>query len=134
MSWRSSISNEKRNMIDPIEKLADEQLFELALDVRVQLEKGTGTRPVLWLLAQQRTKAREAISKMVEVDATETDAIRNFQQEIRLYGDLIAACRDLIARGREADALIAEADRSDIAEIMSPEERQLHGFQTQGDD
>lgn len=121
-------------MIDPIEKLADEQLFELALDVRVQLEKGTGTRPVLWLLAQQRTKAREAISKMVEVDATETDAIRNFQQEIRLYGDLIAACRDLIARGREADALIAEADRSDIAEIMSPEERQLHGFQTQGDD
>lgn len=121
-------------MIDPIEALAEAQLFELALDVRVQLEKGTGTRPVLWLLAQQRTKAREAIGKIVEVDATETEAIRNFQQEIRLYGDLVSSCRDLIARGKEADALIAETDRSDISEIMSPEEQRLHGFQPQGDD
>lgn len=124
-------------MKDPTEALADEQLYELAADVQVQLEKGTGTRPVLWLLAQQRTKAREAMAKLVEVDATETEAIRSLQSEIRLYGDLVTSCQDLMVRGREADAAIAERDRSDMAEIvgsMSPEERRLHGFPQQGDD
>lgn len=124
-------------MKDPTEALSNEQLYELAADVQVQLEKGTGTRPVLWLLAEQRAKARTAMVKLVEVDATETEAIRALQNEIRLYGDLVTACHNLIIRGREADALIAESDRSDMAEIigdMSPEQQQLHGFQPQGDD
>lgn len=124
-------------MRDPTEALADEQLYELAADVQVQLEKGSGTRPVLWLLAQQRAKAADALTKLVEVDATETEAIRTLQNEIRLYSDLVTACQDLIARGREADAMIAERDRSDMSEIvgsMSPEDRKLHGLETQGDD
>lgn len=124
-------------MKDPIEALAEEQLYELAVDVQVQLEKGTGTRPVLWLLAQQRAKAREAMEKLVDVDATEADAIRALQSEIRLYGDLVTACQGLIVRGREADHMIAEEDRSDMADIigsMSPEDQRLHGFKQQGDD
>src|ERR1700733_4364366 len=104
-------------MKDPIEALADEQLFEMALDVQVQLEKGTGTRPVLWMLSQQRAKAREAMAKLVDVDATEIEAIRALQSEVRLYGDLVTSCQNLMRRGREADAMIAEKDRSDMAEI-----------------
>lgn len=124
-------------MKDPNEALADDQLYELAADLQVQLEKGTGTRPVLWLLAEQRAKARAAMIKLVEVDATETEAIRSLQNEIRLYGDLVTACQNLILRGIEADAMIAEKDRSDMAEIignMSPDERRLHGFQQQSED
>lgn len=124
-------------MTDPIAALAEEQLYELAADVQVQLEKGTGTRPVLWLLAQQRAKAAKALTGLADVDASETAAIRALQNEIRLYGDLVTACQELIVRGREADAMIAERDRSDMSEIvgsMSPEERQLHGLQQQGDD
>lgn len=124
-------------MKDPIEALSEEHLYALAADVQVQLEKGTGTRPVLWLLAQQRAKANEAMGKLVDVDATETEAIRTLQNEIRLYGDLVTSCQELIVRGREADAQIAERDRSDMADIvgqMSSDERRLHGFQPQGDD
>lgn len=123
-------------MKDPIEALAEEQMYELAADVQVQLEKGTATRPVLWLLAQQRVKASKAVVKLVEVDATETEAIRTLQNEIRLYGDLVTACQSLMARGREADTMIAERDRSEIAEIvgsMSQEDRRLHGLQQQDD-
>lgn len=124
-------------MRDPIEALGNEHLFELAADVQVQLERGTGTRPVLWLLAEQRAKARTAMAGLVEVDATEADAIRSFQNEIRLYGDLVTACQNLMTRGREADAMIAETARSDIAEIvgnMSPEDRKLYGLEQRSDD
>lgn len=124
-------------MNDPTMALANEALFTLAADLQVQLEKGTGTRPVLWLLAQQRTKACDAMVKLVEVDATETEAIRTLQNEIRLYSDLVTACQELIIRGREADAMIAETDRSELANIigdMSPEDRRLHGFEQRSDD
>jgi hypothetical protein len=124
-------------MIDAVEALSNEQLYQLAVDVQVQLEQGSGTRPVLWLLAQQRAKASVAMMKLVEVDASETQAIRALQNEVRLYGDLVEACQSLILRGREADSLINESDRSDMSEIigdMSPEDRRLHGFEQQGDE
>lgn len=124
-------------MKDPIEELGDEHLFLLAADLQVQLEKDTANRPVLFLLSEARKKARLAISQLVEVDAGETEAIRGFQAEVRLYGDLIDNCQALITRGREADGLIAESERSELAELigsMSPEERRLYRFEQQGDD
>lgn len=122
---------------DPIEELGNEQLFVLAADLEVQLEKGTGTRPVLYLLIQARKKAATALIKLVEVDAIETNAIRSLQAEVRLYSDMVQSCQELIVRGAEADRLIHENDRIDMAEIvgsMSPEEQRLYGVQTKGDD
>lgn len=124
-------------MKDPIEELGDEHLYLLAADLQVQLEKDTANRPVLFLLTEARKKARGAISKLIEVDACETEAIRGFQAEVRLYGDLIDNCQALIARGREADSLIAETERVELAELigsMSPDERRLYRFEQQGDD
>lgn len=124
-------------MRNPIEDLGNEQLYLLATDVRVQLEKDTANRPVLYLLAQARAKARIAIVKLIEVQASETEAIRELQAEVRLYGDLVEHCQALLVRGREADSLIAESERAELAEIvagMSPEEKRLIGIQQQGDD
>jgi hypothetical protein len=124
-------------MKDPIEELGNEHLYLLAADLQVQLEKDTANRPVLYLLSEARKKALTAIVKLIEVDAIEEAAIRSLQAEVRLYGDMIEACQQLIMRGREADTMIAERERSDLAELigsMSEEDRRLHGFQQQGDD
>lgn len=124
-------------MRNPIEDLGNEQLYLLATDVRVQLEKGTANRPVLFLLSMARAKASVALAKMVEVDASEVEAMRALQQDVRLYGDMIEACQALVAAGREADGLINESDRGELEEIvrdMSPEEKRLIGIQQQGDD
>lgn len=124
-------------MRDPIEELGNEQLYLLATDLRVQLEKGTANAPVLFLLNTARAKARVALAKMVEVDAGEVDAMRSLQQDVRLYGDMIAACQALVAAGREADSLISESDRGELEEIvrdMSLEDRKILGLQQQGDD
>lgn len=120
--------------IDPFEAISNDVLLELAYDLQVQLEKGTakGMRPVLYLLVQQRKKAAEAISKMIEVDVAEVDAMRSLQAEVRLYGDLVEHCEKLFNKGRDAEQQIMEADRAEMQEIvgqMAPEERQRLNLQ-----
>jgi hypothetical protein len=119
-------------MKDPITGLADARLLDLAADLQVQLEKGTGTRPVLWLLSMQREKATDAIRKLIEIDASETDAIRSLQNEVRLFGDLIESCRSLMERGKTADRKIRESDRealSELVEGLDDDERRFIGVQ-----
>lgn len=124
-------------MSDPLEKLGDEELYLLAVDLKVQLEKGTGTRPILYLLAKQRERAAMALVGLVDVDPTDTAKIRGFQQEAALYHDLIMHCRELLNRGREADRNIAENERAALAEAvegMSEEERRALNVEPRGDD
>ena len=120
---------------DPVGELADARLLELAADLSVQLEKNTGMRPVLWLLSQQRAKASNAISQLMGINPVHADAIRTLQNEVQLYQDMIEACRALLAAGRDAYAAIEEIDRDEISNIvMSPEDRQLYGFNQEGND
>jgi hypothetical protein len=123
--------------MDPIEQLAGERLRELAEEVSRQLNNKTGSRPVLWLLAEQRKRASNAIVMMIDVDPEDANAIRKIQADIKLYDDMIMSCRKLMARGREAAFEIAEGDRAAIDELvmnMSEDERRLYGLEQRGMD
>lgn len=123
--------------MDSLENLADEQLWLLAEDVRIQLEKGTGTRPVLYLLAQQRQRAVKAIIGLVNVDPTKASDIREYQKEAGLYYDLMENVREMLQRGREADMRINEREReslSDALDDMTEEERRQLNVEPRGDD
>ena len=121
---------------DPFDALSNDVLLELAYDLQVQLEKGTskGMRPVLYLLVEQRKKAASALLKMVEVDVSEQIALRELQNEVRLYTDMIGHCLKLFNKGRDAEQQIMERDRAEMEEIvghMAPEERQRLNLQTE---
>jgi hypothetical protein len=107
---------------DAISAAARAVLVDNYLDVKVQLERGTGTRPVLWLLARARNNAVIALRKMIEIDATQVEAVRALQQEVRLYGDMVESTREMIARGREADHEIAEEDRMAIGDLVDSDD------------
>jgi len=115
-------------MSDPIEVIARQRLIEMAIDVQVQLERGSGTRPVLWLLARARARATTAIYAMVKVDPTNVLEITRMQNEVNLYGDLVDDCRALLARGKEEDRELDEQDRIEIADLLSPEDAQKAGL------
>jgi hypothetical protein len=123
--------------MDSLDQLADEQLWLLAEDVRIQLEKGTGTRPVLYLLAAQRQRAVQAIKGLINVDPTDVEQISGFQREAALFFDLMENCREMLQRGREADQRIAENERESMAKMlddMSPEERKALNIEPKGED
>jgi hypothetical protein len=124
-------------MTDPIEKLADQQLLLLAADVQVQLEKGTAMRPVLYMLAEARSRAAKALLLFMDVDAEKPADIRKLQSELKLYDDMIGSVRMMLQMGREAQSRISEDNRLEIQEIvdsMSPEDRRLYNLQPQGSD
>lgn len=123
--------------MDSLERLTDEQLRLLAADVQVQLEKGTGTRPVVYLLAQQRARAVKAVIGLVNVPPNDVEAIRGYQQEAALYYDLIENCREMLAAGREAESRIKEEERASLQEAtdnMSDEDRKALQIEPRGDD
>jgi hypothetical protein len=123
--------------MDAIEEVAEERLRELAADLQVQLEKGTGMRPAAWMLAQARKKAAKAVVLFLDVDVEDTKLVRRLQGELKLYDDMVTACQALVARGKEADYRITESDRAALDEVvmqMTPEERRLHKLEPIGKD
>lgn len=114
---------------DPIGRIAELRLLENYADLMVQLEKGTGTRPILHLLHKARKRAIEANIQLVLTDPAEPAAIRRLQAEILLYDDMISACKEIVADGKDAQAIINDSERQEIQDvIMTPEQRRLHGF------
>lgn len=124
--------------MDPIEQLSDEQLVLLAADLQVQLEKTTAMRPVLFMLAKARHRARTALLALgLDVEPEDTKLIRSLQNEVKLYDDMVTACRELLASGKEAHHRISEQERDALDEVvvnMSDDERRLHGFELRGKD
>lgn len=115
-------------MGQPIDEIADSQLILCYIDLQVQLEKGSGTRPVLWLLNEARKKAASALSAMVKVDCKDAEAIRTLQNEIIMFDDLVGLCRQMLVRGREADREIEESDREALAEFLNTTEAREMGL------
>lgn len=123
--------------MDPILRLGDEQMRVLAADLQVQLERGTGTRPVAYFLARARQMAAKAIVLFMDADPEDIALIRRLQGEIKLYNDMVTSAQQLMAAGREANARIAESDRAELEEViadMSDDQRRLHGFEPRGID
>lgn len=120
---------------DPIGRIAELRLLENAADLMVQLEKGTGTRPILHLLHKARARAIAANTQLILADASDAKTVRMLQSEILLYDDMVTACREIIADGKDAEASINDADREEIQSvIMTPEQRKLHGFEPLSED
>jgi hypothetical protein len=113
---------------DAISAAARDALVHMSIDLKVQLEKGTGTRPMLYLLAGARNRAVEAISKIIEIDATETQAIRSLQAEVRIYSDMMELAKEMLSRGKEADREISEEDRVAVAGFLNTQEAREAGF------
>lgn len=115
-------------MKDFIEQLGAGHLADIAIDFKIQLEKKSSIRPVLWLLCRAKRRASSAISDLVRVDVTKTSQIVLLQSQIEMYDILMQDCEALLALGHEADHEIDEADRMDIVDALSPEEARAAGL------
>lgn len=121
-------------MKDFIASLSNEELVTLSVDLQVQLEKGTGTRPVLWLLARTRERAASALALLADVNVTKPTDILTLQHQVHSYRELMEDCRALLTRGRDADRQLAESERINIADALDPEEARALGLEATPED
>lgn len=115
-------------MKDFIASLANEDLVNLSADLQVQLEKGTATRPVLWLLCRSRARAVSALRMLADVNVTKAADIITLQAQVHSYGEMMEDCQALLNRGRDADLQLAEDERMNIADALDPEEARALGL------
>ena len=115
-------------MKDAIIALSQEQLAQLSIDLQVQLEHGTATRPVLWLLKGARDRAAQAMRDLIDIKATDAVGIVLLQNTVQQYSDMVEDCRQLLARGKEADREIDENVRTEIADVLDIDEARELGL------
>ena len=132
--------------MEVIEDLTNRQLVARGAEVVLQLEKiekQQGTlapdlmRPVLYLLARARARAARAVFLLMEVDPVDADAVRDIQNEFRVYTDLVEGCREMIALGADAGRAVNEQDRDELEEVvatMTDEQRRLYHFEPRSRD
>lgn len=102
--------------------MAMQRLMEASASLEVQFDKDASRRPVLFLLKKAREQAVEAFDLLVHCDPKDEPTVRQLQNEVRRYDDLVAWCREIIVEGREMDRLIQEAERAEFARaVLDPE-------------
>jgi hypothetical protein len=107
----------------PSREMALQRLMEASASMEHQFEKDAYRRPVLFLLKKAREAAIEAYDALVyRVDPMDAPMVRQLQFEIRRYDDLVGWCRQIISEGKEAEQLLKEADRMEMAKaVIDPE-------------
>lgn len=121
------------------ERIALNRLVEASASLEAQLESGgVHYAPIAIILAKAREDAAIATRGLVFIDPTKSDEIREFQNEIRRYDDLVDFITAIIVEGKEADRRLSELDREEFNQIVSnpelqAERDQLRGERTQED-
>lgn len=110
-------------MSNGVDDIATAHAVAMAMEIDLQFDKAKGEksaslRPVLYMVAVQRGRAITAMNGLVNAAPDDSKSIREFQNEIKLYDDMIAAARKVYDHGREEDRKIAEEDRTTIYDLI----------------
>lgn len=109
-------------MPSQIQMMAMQRLITASAALEVQFDKDATRRPVLFLLKKARESAVQAMDALVFCDPSEASLVRQLQNEIRRYDDLVAWCREIISEGKEADRLLSEIEREEFASaVLNPD-------------
>lgn len=109
--------------------------MELSADVEVQLTSKDGFQPIVYLLNEARQKAASAMVGLVDIDPSNADAIRILQNEVKIYEDMVNACRKMVDDGKVAEMQISQEAREELYNVvMDPDTRRMVGADIEGMD
>jgi hypothetical protein len=113
---------------DPAGALALARIIELSRDVEEQLtaRRQHGTRPLQAVLAKARRRGAHALAALAEVAPHDQLEITRLQNEVRIFGDLVAYLREMVAAGLDAEAQIDDAERDELERLIAPPDDRAH--------
>lgn len=121
-------------MTSPSQMVALQRMVESSAALEIQFDKDAGRRPVLFLLKKAREAAVNAYDVLIyHADPMDVAVVRQLQNEIRRYDDLVAWCREIIIDGKEADQRLTEIEREEFASLVldrgADDDREAGGHQ-----
>lgn len=110
-------------MYHPLKSAALNHVIRLSAELEVQLTGKEGHRPMLEILARAREAAAEAMIALTMVKPTDADLIREQQNIVSRYTDLIHFTREILVEGIEGDQIVAYDAQEDILESVGLSEQ-----------
>lgn len=98
-------------MNDPLVRLASRAMLRAAsdrVDIEMQLAGNVAFRPIATMLVMARDEAAEAMAALVLADAESPKEIRELQNKVLRFDDLVAWTNRIIAAGKDAEHLSNE--------------------------
>ena len=104
---------------DPIVRLAKLRLISDSADIEAQLNNTQGCRPILSVLVKARNEAAGALAGLAFIDAGKPEDVRDLQNIVIRYDDLIKWFKSIIDDGLEYDREITAEDREEMIDLLS---------------
>lgn len=91
--------------------------FRLAHQIENDLVVDNGG-PVDYLLARAQEEAIQSIANLILVNPTDSNHIRQLQNEVNRYRDMLRWLSEAVAAGFDAEKRLSEEDREDALAVL----------------
>lgn len=109
-------------MSDAIEFAAMARAMAVSADLIAQIENKTGLRPMLAILARAKHEACQAMTELVLCRFDDADRIRQLQNEIVRFDNLLKWSKDVLDEGDAAFKAVSLDDQNAIQLLLSTPE------------
>lgn len=106
-------------MTDPLSILAMQRIVAQSAEIEVQLAVKRGCRPVVTALLMARDKAAAALGDLATVDPEDAKAVRELQNQITIFTDLVSFFAKILSDGFDLDQDITNQDREMMIDMLS---------------
>jgi hypothetical protein len=112
---------------DPVIRLALDRAAVISADIEEQLtaRKEHGMRPLIAVLHKARAEAADALARLVDVDATRADVVRDLQHKVWRFADLVRWLKELTAEGLDRRYEVADAERDELERLVAPPDERV---------
>lgn len=104
---------------DPIARIAKQRFISASAEIEAQLTVIQGARPVLVVLLFARDEAAAALAELALADGANLRHIRDLQNTVRRYDDIVRWFARIVSLGIEYDKEITSDDRDEMLEILA---------------
>jgi hypothetical protein len=107
---------------DAVELLWAAHAAALSRDIEEQMtaRASDGFRPLVAVLHLARAEAGRAVAALCDTDPADTREIRNLQNQVHRFRDLVRFLGRIATAGIEAELQLGDDDREDLERLIAP--------------
>ncbi|HLN09337.1 MAG TPA: hypothetical protein VK281_10320, partial [Xanthobacteraceae bacterium] len=106
----------------PVDLLWAAHAIALSRDIEEQMTARVqdGFRPLVVMLHMARKEAGEAVAALCDVEPDNAAEIRNLQNQVHRFRDLIRFARRIVAAGIDAEHQVGDDERDELERLIAP--------------
>lgn len=107
---------------EPVDLVWAAHAIALSRDIEEQMtaRSAEGFRPLVVMLHMARLEAATAVVALCDIDPTKITKVRELQNQVARFRDLIRFTRKIVAAGLDAEHQVGDDDRAELEKLIAP--------------